>query len=113
MLEQIWPESFTHWKVMSAKNNAVLCEIFKIKNRIGLFWQFESPNSEFAFLPAEISRDENGCTRISDTERDEISFLLDFGRKVDPRHDFACHEGLLYRRAEVEELYSFRVNFKE
>jgi hypothetical protein len=110
MLEKIWPDSFTHWKVTSSKKNAVLCEVTKIRKELGLFWKFNSPNSEFAYLPAVFPRDDKGQIKMSSDWKEDRSLLIDFGRKPD---DLASHDHVLCRREEVEELYSFRFNFKE
>jgi hypothetical protein len=114
MLEKIWPKSFTHWEIKSTKRNAVLCEVTKISKELGLFWKFNSPNSEFAYLPAVFPRDDKGQIKMSGEWKDERSLLIDFGRRPqDPRQDWAIHDGVICTRGEVEELYRFKFNFKE
>ena len=96
------------------QENAVLCEVSKASKELGLAWKFQSPDSEFAYLPAVFPRDDKGQIKMSDEWKADRSLLTDIGRKPqDPRQDWAIHNGVIYTRGEVEELYSFKFNFKE
>jgi competence protein ComGF len=60
MLEKIWPDSFTHWKIKSTKRNAVLCKVNYGHTEFGLYWKIQYPNSKIDYLPAVFPRDEKG-----------------------------------------------------
>ena len=106
---------FTHWRVWSEKNNAILCAITKNgeydpwtrpAKELGLFWEFQSPDSEFVYLPAVWPRDGGGKIMVSGELRDDLPPVVGFDRSANYRvlHNF--------RKTHFNEAYSIKYHFK-
>jgi|GEM_PF-2567005 len=110
-----FPTRFTHWRVWSERKNAILCAITKKAEvvpwtrpakELGLFWEFQSPDSEFVYLPAVWPRDGEGKLVISGESREDLPDVVGYDRMENYRvlHNF--------RETHFKEAYSVKYHFK-
>ena len=85
---------FRHWRVWSKKNNAILCAITKDwewtnrsippSKELGLFWEFQSLDAEFAYLPAVWPRNEDNKPVIGLNMQWDVGPILAYYRNRKP-----------------------------
>ena len=107
---------FKHWRVWSEKRNAILCVITKNAEytpriypakELGLFWEFQSLDSEFVYLPAIWPRDSDGKILITSEMEDDFPSVVAHDRKENYQvfHNF--------RKTHFNQAYSIRYHFKK
>lgn len=107
------PLLFSHWVVKSKKNNAVLCFVTKNNyaigrepQQLGLFWEFQSPDSEFVYLPAVIPRNSEGKTVMNLDFRCDVGPVVCYKRNMDRGQMLR-----LYRTECLEDAYWIKYEF--
>ena len=111
-----FPQRFRHWRVWSEKKNAILCAVTKNgehlpferpPKELGLFWEFQSHESEFFYLPVTWPHNSAG----------EIGFSVEYRSDYSPivSHDRSKNYQVFYnfRKSHFIEAYSVKYNFKK
>ena len=110
MLEKIWPNSFKHWRVTSKKHNAILCQVSTPSKSLGLFWECQSPDAEFSYLPAFPIYDDTGCITMTDDWIRDTGHLLDCRKKIDHNTSHGEKDRIISSFSATEN-YTFRYDF--
>ncbi len=107
---------FKHWRVWSEKRKAILCAITKNgeyepwprpAKELGLFWEFQSPDSQFVYLPAVFPRNSDGKIVLKGEWSMDVAPVVSYDRNKNYR------VSQNFRETHFSGAYSVRYHFKK